>query len=162
MAASPVELAARFGFRTDQGRIDAKTWLQGTLFLALPLAVLTLIWFLWAPFTRPDTESSGLSPWETLAAYVYVLFYGFAVLLIAISHYNLSVKRWRDRGWRFSGALAALLPLFALFSGAAHLAQPRLAEVMPYWYIVIIDAALIAIITWNAVELGYLGDHAKK
>jgi uncharacterized membrane protein YhaH (DUF805 family) len=161
MAAPLAELAARFGFRTDQGRIDAKTWLQGTLFLALPLAVLTLIWFLWAPFTRPDIEESALSAWETLAAYIYVLFYGFAVLLIAISHYNLSVKRWRGRGWRFPGALAALLPLFALFSGAAHLAQPRLAEVMPYWYVVIIDAALVAIIAWNAVELGWLGGGAE-
>lgn len=97
-----------------------------------------------------------------LAAYLYLLVYGFAVLLIAISHYNLSAKRWRDRRWRFPGALAALLPLFALFSGAAHAVQPRVADVMSYWYVVIVDAALVAIIAWNAVELGFFGEAASE
>jgi uncharacterized membrane protein YhaH (DUF805 family) len=154
MAGSKPEPAGRFGFRTDQGRIDAKTWRQGTLLLAGPLAILTLTWLLWAPFARPDVESAALSTGEILAADIYLLFYGIVVLLIAISHYNLSAKRWRDRGWRFPGALAGLLPMLALFSGAAHLVQPRVAEVMPYWHVVIVDAALGAIIAWNAVELG--------
>ena len=30
MAASIAEFTGRFGFRTDQGRIDARTWWQGT------------------------------------------------------------------------------------------------------------------------------------
>src|SRR5919197_6139936 len=125
MAAPIPELAARFGFRTDQGCIDAKIWRQGTLVLAVPLVILVLIWLFWAPFARPEAESATASVWEMLAAYLYLLCYGFAVLLIAISHYNLSTKRWRDRGWRFPGALAGLLPLLALFSGGAHLVQPR-------------------------------------
>ncbi|MDQ6703664.1 MAG: hypothetical protein M3Z96_11485 [Pseudomonadota bacterium] len=152
MAASVAELAARFGFRTDQGRIDAKTWRQGTAFLSAPLAVLTLIWFLLAPFAHRDLATTPFLAWTTLAAFVYLLFYAFAVLLIAICHYNLSAKRWRDRGW--PGALAGLLPLFALFSGAAHWLQPRVAEVMPYGYVAALDAALVAIIVWNVVELG--------
>jgi hypothetical protein len=161
MALSIPELAARFGFRTDQGRVDAKTWRQGTLVLATPLAILIVIWLLWAPFSRSEAESAAASVWEMLAAYLYLLFYGSAVLLIAISHYNLSAKRWRDRGWRFPGALAGLLPLLALFTGGAHLVQPRVAEVMSYWYVVIIDAALIAVVAWNAAELGYLKGEPK-
>jgi uncharacterized membrane protein YhaH (DUF805 family) len=160
MAAQLPELAARFGFRTDQGRIDAKTWRQGTLLLAVPLIILSVIWFLLAPFARADLESSRFLGWETFAAYLYLLFYGFAILLIAISHYNLSAKRWRDRGWRYPGALAGLLPLAALLSGAAHLVQPRVAEVMPYWYVIILDAGLAAVIAWNAAELGCLGRRA--
>ena len=161
MAASLLELATRFGFRTDQGRIDAKTWRQGTLFLAVPLAIFTAIWFLLSPFAHAELGSSPLLGWETFAAYVYLLFYGFTVLLIAISHYNLSAKRWRERGWRFPGAMAGLLPLLALLSGAAHLVQPRVADVMSYWYVVLIDAGLGAIIFWNAIELGWLDHRAR-
>lgn len=155
MTASAVELAKRFGFRTDHGRIDAKTWWQGTAFLGVPLAVLTLIWFLLAPFAHRDLASTPFLAWKTIAAFVYLMFYAFAVLLIAICHYNLSAKRWRDRGWPFPGALAGLLPLSALSTGAAHWLQPRLPEAMSYGYVVTLDAALAAIVVWNVVELGF-------
>jgi uncharacterized membrane protein YhaH (DUF805 family) len=155
MAASFAEFAGRFGFRTDQGRIGAKTWRQGTVFLGVPLAVLTLIWFLLAPFAQHDLANTPFLAWGTVAAFVYLLFYAFAVLLIAICHYNLSAKRWRDRGWPFPGALAGLLPLAALMSGAAHWLQPREAEVISYWYVAGADAALVAIAAWNIVELGF-------
>lgn len=161
MTASMPRGGTRFGFRTDEGQIDAKTWRHGTLFLAVPLAALVLIWRLWAPLARAEIEGATISPWETFAAYLYLIIFGFAVLLIAISHYNLSIKRWRDRGWRFPGALAGLLPLFALFSGAAHLVQPRVADVMPYWYVIAVDAALAAISAWNLVELGCLGERGR-
>jgi uncharacterized membrane protein YhaH (DUF805 family) len=156
MASSMAEFAGRFGFRTDQGRIDAKTWRQGTALLGVPLAVLTLIWFLLAPFARHDLASSPFLAWSTIAVFVYLLLYAFAVLLIAICHYNLSAKRWRDRDW--PGALAGMLPLAALLSGAAHWLQPRVAEVLPYWSVAGVDAALVAITAWNVVELGFLQD----
>jgi uncharacterized membrane protein YhaH (DUF805 family) len=155
MAASLAKFAGRFGFRTDQGRIDAKTWRQGTMLLGAPLAVLTLVWFLLAPYTHRDLASTPFLAWGTLAAFVYLLFYAFAILLIAICHYNLSAKRWRDRGWAFPGALAGLLPLSALASGAVHWLQPRVAEIMPYWYVAGVDATLVAIIVWNVLELGF-------
>jgi hypothetical protein len=53
------------------------------------------------------------------------------------------------------GALAGLLPLAALVSGAVHWLQPRVAEVMPYWYVAGADAILVAITAWNVVELGF-------
>jgi uncharacterized membrane protein YhaH (DUF805 family) len=161
MPGALLKRAARFGFRTDQGLIDAKTWRQGSVLLAVPLAVLTFIWLLWAPFVRPLAEAGPPSYPEALAAYGFLLIYGFAVLFGAIAHYNLSVKRWRDRGWTFPEATAALLPLSALFSGAAHLVQPRVADVMPYWHVLLMDLALAAVIAWNAVELGWLGGRSK-
>ncbi|HUB64415.1 MAG TPA: hypothetical protein VL996_08215 [Methylocella sp.] len=155
MPASVAEFTGRFGFRTDQGRIDAKIWRQGTAFLGVPLGVLTSIWFLLAPLTQHDLARTPFLAWGTIAAFAYLLFYAFAVLLIAICHYNLSAKRWRDRGWRAPGGLAGLLPLAALMSGAAHWLQPRVAEIIPYWYVAGVDATLVAIIAWNMLELGF-------
>jgi hypothetical protein len=48
------------------------------------------------------------------------------------------------------GALAGLLPLAALVSGAVHWLQPRVAE-----YVAGADAILVAITAWNVVELGF-------
>jgi uncharacterized membrane protein YhaH (DUF805 family) len=123
--------------------------------LGVPLAVLTLIWLVLAPFAQHDLSRAPFLAWATVATFVYLIFYAFAILLIAICHYNLSAKRWRDRGWRFPGALAGLLPLAALASGAAHWLQPRVAEDIPFWYVVGADAVLAAIVVWNAVELGF-------
>jgi uncharacterized membrane protein YhaH (DUF805 family) len=156
MPAFVAKFAGRFGFRTDQGRIDAKTWRQGTLFLIVPLAATTIIWFFLAPYTHHDLATTPFLAWRTLAAFVYLVCYAFAILLAAICYYNLSAKRWRDRGWRFPGALAGLLPLSALASGAAHWLQPRVADVMPYWHVAVLDTLLAAIIIWNMVELGFL------
>ena len=155
MAASFAQFAGRFGFRTDQGRTDAKTWRQGSAFLCVLLAVLTLVWFLLAPFAHRDLASTPFLAWGTVAAFVYLMFYAFAIFLIAICHYNLSAKRWRDLGWRGPGALAGLLPLCALLSGAVHWLQPRVADVLPFWYVAGVDAALLAIIVWNVLELGF-------
>lgn len=152
MAALSAKDGARFLFRTDQGRIDARTWRRGTALLLAILAVLTGIWIPLEPLTHRDLATTPFFAWGTFAAFAYLVLYAFAVLLIAICHYNLSAKRWRDRGW--PGALAGLLPLFALFSGAAHWLQPRVAEDISYWYVVGVDALLIAVIVWNVVELG--------
>jgi uncharacterized membrane protein YhaH (DUF805 family) len=143
---------AFFLFRADQGRIDAKTWRQGTAMLVAILAVLTAIWLVVSPFAQRDLASTAFFAWATLATFVYLLVYAFAILLIAVSHYNLSAKRWRDRG-RPAG-LAGLLPFFALLSGAAHWLQPRVPEDVSSLYVVGIDVLLAGIIVWNGVELG--------
>ena len=152
MDAGLPESGARFLYRTDQGRIDAKTWVRGTLMLGAILGVLTAIWVFLSPYAEHDLDKTPLFAWRTFAAYVYLMFYAFAVILIAICHYNLSAKRWRDRGWPSS--LAGLLPLSALLAGAAHWLQPRVAEVMPFWYVAAVDVLLVAVIVWNVVELG--------
>lgn len=142
-------------FQTAEGRIDARTWRQATALLGAVLGALTAIWLLLSPYAHRDLASTQFIALPTLVAFVYLLLYAFAVILIAISHYNLSAKRWRDRGWRFPGALAGLLPLAALVSGAAHWMQPRVAEVIPYAYVAGIDLLLVAIVVWNLVELGF-------
>ncbi len=152
MAALSVDGGARFLFRTDQGRIDAPTWRRGTALLLAILVALTAIWIPLEPLTHRDLATSPFFAWATIAAFAYLVLYAFAILLIAVCHYNLSAKRWRDRGW--PGALAGLLPLFALFSGAAHWLQPRVSEDIPYWYVAGVDALLVAVILWNIVELG--------
>jgi len=148
------EEGGRFLFRTDQGRINARTWRRGTALLLAILIVLTAIWLPLEPLTHRDLATTPFFAWTTVAAFAYLVLYAFAVLLIAICHYNLSAKRWRDRRW--PGALAGLLPFFALLSGAAHWLQPRVAEVLPYWYVAGVDVLLVAIIVWNLVELGVL------
>ena len=80
--------------------------------------------------------------------------YALAIFLIAISHYNLSAKRFRDRGK--PAELAGLLPFVALMTGAAHWLQPRVADVMGRGWTVGIDITLLALAVWLVIELGIL------
>lgn len=156
MAQTSPWLDANFLFRTAEGRIGVKTWRRGTILLAAGLAILTAIWLVLEPYAYRDIATTAFFAPMTFIAYIYLLFYSFAVLLIAICHYNLSAKRWRDRARPAS--FAGLLPLFALLSGAVHWLQPRVADVMPFAYVVLADLALAAIIGWTIVELGFLAE----
>ncbi len=148
-----------FLFRTDQGEISRAIWWRGTIALGVVLTALTGIWLVIGSFAyeaqtaeaRADLFDAGV-----FAAYAYLTFFGVCVMLIGVSHYNLSAKRWRARGR--APALAGLLPLFALLSGAAHWLYPRVTESMPYWSVVLTDVCLVAVIIWNLVDLGLLGD----
>jgi uncharacterized membrane protein YhaH (DUF805 family) len=142
-----------FLFRSDQGRIGTRTWWLGSAGLGATLAVLTALWVGLEPSAHRDLGTTSFLDWWTLAAYVYLLFYALAVLLIAICYTNLSAKRWRDRGRPAS--LAGLLPLAALVSGAVHWLQPRVAESIPHWYVLGTDLLLAAIIVWTVIELGF-------
>jgi uncharacterized membrane protein YhaH (DUF805 family) len=150
------DLAAKkslfFLYRADAGEIDAKTWIQGTLMLGGLLAVLTAGWIVLSPYAYHDLNVTPFFAVNTFIAYLYLLFYAFAVLLIAISHYNLSAKRWRARGWPSS--LAGLLPLLALFAAAAQWLQPRAPLDIASWQVAGIDILLAGVIVWNIVELG--------
>lgn len=160
MDAPTHESGFHFLFRSDQGRIGRTTWWRGSACLGAALALLTGIWIYLSPSAHRDLGTTPFLAWWTLATYVYLLFYAFAVLLIAICHYNLSAKRWRDRGR--PAPLAGLLPLAALVSGAAHWLQPRVAQFIPYWYVVGTDVLLGAIVLWTIVELGFDLPRAKR
>ena len=146
-----------FLFRRDEGVIERGVWWRGSIFLAVCLALLTAIWMEISTFAYeaqgPAARTELFDP-NIFAAYAYLIFFGFCVLLISICHYNLSAKRWRARGK--PPAFAGLLPLLALFSGAAHWLYPRVSESMPYWTVSITDAVLVVVIVWNVVELGLL------
>jgi uncharacterized membrane protein YhaH (DUF805 family) len=152
MAALLAGHSFRFLFRTDQGRIDSRTWWRGTLLLGAILLPLTLIWFAISGYAQRDLKPDAvLVNWPTLVTYVYLLLYAFAVILIAICHYNLSAKRFRDRG--LPSSLAGLLPFLALFAGAMHWLYPRVSEAMPYWLVFVSDVLLIATVVFNLIEL---------
>ena len=87
----------RFLYRTDQGRIDRATWRRGAGALVAVLLPLTLIWFALAPYSVHDLATTPFFAPMTILAYVYVIFYAFAVMLIVVSFINLSAKRCRDR-----------------------------------------------------------------
>ena len=72
----------RFLYRTDQGRIDRATWRRGAGALVAVLLPLTLIWFALAPYSVHDLATTPFFAPMTILAYVYVIFYAFAVMLI--------------------------------------------------------------------------------
>jgi uncharacterized membrane protein YhaH (DUF805 family) len=141
-----------FLFRSDTGRIDAAIWWRGTFLLVGIFAVLTIGWHLVQPYADHDLNTTLLFTIVILFANLYRLLYGFALILILISYYNLSAKRWRDIGR--PAALAGLLPFLACIAGALHWLEPRVAPEMPHVVPVAADVALAAIFIWSVVELG--------
>lgn len=146
----------RFLYRSDEGVLSRAAWWSGLVPLASLLVVLTVIWLLLAPWGQRGLDQRAFLDPRTIVTYLYLMLYTFAVILIAICYTNLSAKRFRARA-RPAG-LAGLLPLAALFSGAAHWLYPRVAEVMPYWTVVACDMALIGVIVWHVADLGFAGD----
>lgn len=143
-----------FLFRGDAGRIDAGTWWRNAALLGAVFAVLTLGWILIAPYAEHDLKTEPLFTFSILAANLYRIFYGFASILLLISYYNLSAKRWRDIGR--PAALAGLLPFLACVAGALQWLEPRVGGEIPHFVIVIADILLFLTLVWNVIELGGL------
>lgn len=140
-----------FLFRSEAGRIDAATWWRGTFLLLGIFAVLTIAWHLIEPYADRDLSATPFFSIWILFANVYRVLYGFALILILISYYNLSAKRWRDIGR--PAALAGVLPFLACIAGALHWLEPRVAPAMPHAIPIAADLVLIAVFVWNIVEL---------
>jgi uncharacterized membrane protein YhaH (DUF805 family) len=145
---------AYFLFRSDAGQIDAATWWRGTLLLAGIFAASVIGWVFLEPYADHDLDTTFWMTAGILAANLYRLLFGLAILLILISYYNLSAKRWRDIGW--PPALAGLLPFIACICAAVHWLEPRIEPSLPHAVTLAADAALAATFVWNVVELGGL------
>jgi hypothetical protein len=145
-----------FLYRKDEGTLSRAAWWSGLVPLASLLAIMTVIWLLIAPWGQRGLDERAFLDPRTIVAYIYLLIYTLSVILIAVSYTNLSEKRFRARGR--IGGLAGLLPLCALLSGAAHWLYPRVAEVMPYWTVLVTDGLLIAVIIWHILDLGLAGE----
>ena len=143
-----------FLYRNDEGQLGRAAWWSGLIPLASVLVVMTIIWLLLAPWGQRGLDQRAFLDPRTIVAYLYLMVFTFAVILIAISYTNLSAKRFRTRG-RMPG-FAGLLPLAALFAGAAHWLYPRVAEVMPWALVAMCDVALIGVIVWHVFDLGVL------
>lgn len=145
---------AYFLFRSDAGRIDAGTWWRGTALLAGVFAVLTVGWIFVEPYADRDLSTTPFFSAGILAANIYRVLYGFAGILILVSHYNLSAKRWRDIGR--PAAFAGLLPFLGCICAALHWLEPRVDQAVPHAATVAADLALALTFVWNVVELGGL------
>jgi uncharacterized membrane protein YhaH (DUF805 family) len=141
-----------FLFQNYEGRIGRRVWRSGTLVLAAILVPLTLIWMLVAPATHRDLSKPELLDAEALGAFLFLVIFAFAVILIGVSWTNLSAKRFRAIGR--PAAFAAALPFASFLAGAAHWFQPRASDVFPGWALIFIDMALAAIALWSFYELG--------
>ena len=143
-----------FLFRHDEGVITRGLWWRGTLALLAPLAVLTLIWIVIGAGAHTGFDVSQAVIARTGLTYLYLLAFAACILLIGVCQYNLSAKRFRARG-RPPG-LAGVLPLAALLTGAAHWLAPRLDGALPNWAVAVADVAMLAVIVWNLVDLGFV------
>ena len=142
-----------FLFRRDEGTIDRRTWWINALALAVPLALMTLVWNLIGEGAHRviDTQSQLLDA-RTGFTYLYLLVFAAAILLAAVSYYNLSSKRFRARS--LQPGLAGILPFCALITGAVHWMVPRVGDALPGWATWAVDAGLLAVLVWNMWELG--------
>ncbi len=151
-AAAPEERSRfYFLFRSDKGRIDAGTWGRATSLMVVTLVVMTAIWIAISPWAHRGLSERPLLDGVTIAVFAYLFIYTEVVLLASISFYNLSAKRFRDRGLK--PALAGLIPFLALVTGAAHWVQPQIAEFLPEWFVWALDVLLIACIIWTGITL---------
>ncbi len=143
-----------FLFRSDRGRVDRATWLRNTVPLALLAGVGTLGWVWLSPYAHHDLATTQFLAPLTIVAYVYLLIYAFAVILLAVCEYNLSAKRFRDRGR--PAALAGILPASLLLGSAVIWFIPLSFGSIPDWVGPVVLSLLVAVALWNVVELGVL------
>jgi uncharacterized membrane protein YhaH (DUF805 family) len=141
-----------FLFQTYEGRINRHSWRSGTLLLAAILIPLTLVWLFVAPATHRDLSTPRLLDVATLLAFIYLVIFTFAIILIAVSWTNLSAKRFRAIGR--PAAFAAALPFAALVLGATHWFQPRAPDIFPDWALIVFDLMITAVALWSFYELG--------
>jgi len=149
-----------FLFQNYEGRIGRRVWRSGALLLAAILLPLTLIWIFIAPATHRDLSRPELLDADAFLAFVFLVIFAFAVILIAVSWTNLSAKRFRARGR--PAAFGAALPFAAFIDGAAHWLQPNASDAFPDWALILIDIALAAVALWSFYELGLANPAARR
>ena len=143
----------RFLYREDRGRISRATWWRGTLPLAALVGLATAGWLALRPHAVHDLGTQPFIDAATVAAYLYLAAYAFGLILAAVCSYNVSAKRFRDRGR--PGRWAALLPLTAFLTGALVWFIPQSFGTVPGWAGHVAEAVLLAVAVWNVVELGF-------
>lgn len=149
----------RFLYRSEDGVIGRRLWWLGLAPLASILFVMTAVWLVLAPYAgRGLDERAFLDP-LTMVAYLYLAFFAFAVIFLAVCFVMLSMKRLRDRG-RPPG-LAGALPLAAFLAGAANWLEPQVEGTIVPLLALISWIALAAALAWSVVEMGVLTGREK-
>ena len=143
----------RFLYREDRGRISRAAWWRATLPLAALVALATAGWVAVRPYALHDLNSQPFIDGATVGAYLYLATYAFGLILAAVCSYNVSAKRFRDRGR--IGRWAAVLPLAALLTGALVWFIPQSLGDVPDWAGRVAEVALLAVAAWNVLDLGF-------
>ena len=143
----------RFLFQQGEGSIDRRTWLRGIAAILVPLLALTALWVAVsgsaeAPITNNQPQANA----GTAFTHIYLVVYALAVLLGAVCYYNLTAKRLIARSK--PPALAGLLPLAALLTGATFWMLPRIGDALPGWTGFAMSGVTFGLFLWNIVELG--------
>jgi len=147
------EVGFRFLYREDRGRISRAAWWGGTVPLAVLVAAATALWFFVRPYAAHDLATQPFIDVATILAYLYLAAYAFGLILAAVCYYNVSAKRFRDRGR--PGRLAAVLPLAAFLAGALDWFIPQSFGEVPAWAGTVALVTVVAIAIWNVVDLGF-------
>ena len=143
----------RFLYREDRGRISRAAWWRGVLPLAMLVALATAGWLALRPYAVHDLATQPFIDGATLAAYIYLALYSFGLILAAVCYYNVSAKRFRDRGR--AGRWAAALPLAAFLTGALVWFIPQSFGEVPDWTGPVAEVALLVVAVWNLADLGF-------
>ena len=148
-----------FLYRSEEGTVDRKTWWLGVIMLDAVLFVLVMIWLVVRPWANRSLSERAMLDGYTLAAYVYVMFFSFAALLIAASYVNLTAKRFRTRGFnRLPAGLAGIPWVLALLVGAAYWLHHHVPDAVAVWWIWAAGIACAGAMIWHVVELGLRPD----
>ena len=143
----------RFLYREDRGRIGRAAWWRAATPLAILVAAATAGWVAIKPYAVHDLGTEPFIDGATIAAYLYLALYAFGLILAAVCWYNVSAKRFRDRGR--PGRLAAALPLAAFLAGALDWFAPRSFETVPTWATTAALVAVAAVAILSVIDLGF-------
>ena len=143
----------RFLYREDRGRIARADWWRAATPLVVLVAAATAGWLAIRPYAVHDLGTEPFIDGATIAAFVYLALYAFGLILAAVCWYNVSAKRFRDRGR--PGRLAAVLPLAAFLDGALAWFAPRSFETVPDWATHVALAVVIAVAVLTVIDLGF-------
>ncbi len=141
----------RFLYRQAEGVLTRGEWARAS---ALPVG-LALAMTALALWVEPGPRDLATQPFFSVgifAVHVYLIFYGFALIVLAVAEYFVSAKRFRDLG--LAPGLAGLLPFSLLLAGAAAWYQPRSEGVMPAWGVYPFYLLAVGVLLWNVVVLG--------
>ncbi len=147
------EAGFRFLYREDRGRISRAAWWGGTVPLAVLVAAATALWVFVRPYASHDLATQPFIDVPTILAYLYLAAYAFGLILATVCYYNVSAKRFRDRGR--PGRLAAVLPLATFLAGALDWFIPQSFGEVPAWAGTVALVTVVAIAIWNVVDLGF-------
>ena len=143
----------RFLYREAEGTIGPGLWARASAGpAAITLALTALAWAV-----APGPRDLGTQPFisaSIVAVHAYLVFYGFALFVLAAAQYFVSAKRFNDLG--VAPGWAGLAPFSLLLAGAATWYQPRSEGGMPAWAVWPFYMFALVVLIWNVAALGFM------